>query len=331
MVLPDDRTAVDKIAPQHAHDCEEDTGSICSSQCSDILYEPDCFVWVSDDDYESENPESESDDEELIKRPQLDQPSSPFLNLPLEIRTEIYNYFRRPKVEDMRKTRDSLMMVSRQVAAECSPIFYREMKFFMHSSHFTGRDTKSVESNAKDFPEHFLDHLPDYKLHNIPKLEYCMCEARHLGKAHASRHLRVLRRVFLKYSGILTSLEEVVIITPHELDFEELLAGEQPLENADANEMWKQVCLIEPQWKAVEDALIQDGCPLHDWKITRQMATDDEKFYSKVSSSDDIGMCDDDFYGWPDVLYITSTYSKSKNDQTTAPKESVQNATVETI
>ncbi|KAK6382914.1 hypothetical protein LTS17_003584 [Exophiala oligosperma] len=304
-VVPTDSTVLENTTQQHIHDIEGDQIYVCSSPHPDVALEAHPFILASEDcEYQSELPELESDDEEMPG-----QSGPTFLTLPLEIRTEIYRYFSNPECEAVRKTRDSLLMLSRRVSIECSPMFFREMTFRMHSKVWRG-------ANVKDFEEEFLEHLPAYKLHNIRKLIYYTDGALPFGTSHNSRHLRVLRRILLKYNGLFKSLEEIAIATAHRLDFEELPEGIDPLNDGDADKMWRHICLLEPSWKAAEDGLIQNNCLLQDWQIKREMATDGNYVYTEFVPPDELGIVERVFFKRPEVFFIRSTYSRPNNGQT---------------
>ncbi|KIW16355.1 hypothetical protein PV08_06406 [Exophiala spinifera] len=255
-------------------------------------------------------PPASAKNAEAREHQDTNHPSFRFLDLPLEIRSSIYGYFDRPQGKDERTTRESLMMVSVQVSTECSPIFFREMEFHIH---------KGERGSVQHFTNHFLASLPDYKLRNIRKLVYYVDEARGSNIRGTSGMVH-LRRTLLQRIESLDSLEEVVIRTLHWIVFEQLLGlAEEEIVDADADEMWRQMCLIDPRWKRAEEGLIGDSCPLQSWNITRRMATDSEDGPGivEIESSDDIDWEFDGRYaGMPERFFITNTYRKPQKIQT---------------
>ncbi len=147
----------------------------------------------SDEDYKVHHKVKEEVVEEeeshQFNTPTMTEPPTSFLDLPTELRSQIYGYFNNfstKRSTAMKKTQESLMLVSRQVHKDWAPTRYRSMTIRVDRALMPearkylddGFDYCDEPMSSKDhcgpqqFQDLFLSTLDDYKLHNIRRIKY---------------------------------------------------------------------------------------------------------------------------------------------------------------
>ena len=214
-----------------------------------------------------------------------------FLGLPLEIRTQIYSYFIRSAAarstitateresQPIHETRHSLMAVSQQISQECTPLFFRQLRFITHVPRLSAMGVRPSQHpiydiprcTPDDFDRFFLRKLSDFRLRNIHSLSYNVgrpTEEPLRGMRADRSGMRELGKVLLSHSGSLECLEELVIylkprraMTPRHVKW-------------DKEKMWHLVS-GNGQWDKIEQKLVRRGGPLQGWKVSRRIELGD--------------------------------------------------------
>lgn len=159
-----------------------------------------------------------------------------FLDLPIETRSQIYSFFvdfTGKEARAIKKTRENLMLVSRQVHEDWAPMRYRSTTFKVDDvlaptarKLFDRYGDEWYVSSSKGYcgPQHFhklfLSTLPYYKLRNIRRLEYnasIWAEDDFEERCSVDPYVdwpavKKLRMVLNTFANGLQSLERVVLI-----------------------------------------------------------------------------------------------------------------------
>ncbi|KAK7892690.1 hypothetical protein LTR67_006927 [Exophiala xenobiotica] len=238
-----------------------------------------------------------------------------FLDLPLEIRIEIYSY-----IAACPETRHNLMAVSQQISEECTPLIFRQLQFTIHAPYssalqagfFHNAIQFAPRCTPNDFDRFYLRKMSGFRLRNIHSLAYNVTRrtegGRQWSKADRSE-MEELGRVLLSHSGSLECLEEVVIYLKPGWDYHlKPGMGWVLIEvKIDKEKLWSHVSQ-EGRWDKIEQQLVRKGGPLQSWKISRRI--------------DLVDVHVGPVYPCHRLKYISSTFRKTNDNDNQTPGES---------
>ena len=193
------------------------------------------------------------------------------LDLPLDIRKEIYDYFvGNPKEESTEETRavkrarQSLLSVNRQINYEWTPLFYR-------TANIEVRPHKVINAKgiAPDiFEQSFLKVTNTWMLSNIRKLSYNAVASGPGASDFAG--LRVFARILNKYIGHLQCLDVVNLHSSFWRTYGRYCQV-MPQNRPDAQEAW-QLAGESGQWDKIETLYARRirGAALINWQVNRK-------------------------------------------------------------
>jgi len=224
---------------------------------------------------------SKSSRKRLSKKLSKNKGTTRFLDLPFEIRDQIYSYIFNDDPSKKRSerskrraiiTKKSLLSVCHQTSEEYGPLYYRhhQLHIMVHATYLKATSPwRPRRCSPVDFENRYLGTLAQYKLRNIRQLTYnatiletpclpdiCTSPTRidWSGLSHFSGILR-------KYPGILESLEELkVYVEPNEY------LAEYSYYSDDAEAVWCSATQYGP-WDEFELELVDH--PLCRWDIAR--------------------------------------------------------------
>ncbi len=239
-----------------------------------------------------------------------------FLDLPLEIRTEIYSY-----LQACPETRHSLMAVSHQISEECTPLFFRQLRFTIHALYPSALQAGFSKSairfsprcTPRGFDQFYLRKMSDFRLRNIHSLGYNVARPTERRARVSTANwlgMKELCGVLLSHIGSLECLEELVIY------MKPRWAITQKEVKIDKEEMW-YVVDRDGTWDEIEQKLVRRGGPLQGWKVSRRIELSD------VPQRDpSVGHL---------LRYVSSTFRKTNDNHTTGESLPVPTIVVQIV